>query len=176
MQPPVVAAIIAGAVSLVAAVVSVFSARWTLASARERLRAEEDALRQNVLTEVLDRRMNAYAALWSVMISHGLNWRLEGKPVDASWADGFLEDLNACNAAHGAFFSQAVYEKFFAYRSCLLEIRRRAGSGEPLGERDLLVLEAIASGVDGQPGLGTVIKDDLGSYVHPITRAALRSP
>jgi len=165
MHPQIIAALIAGVVSLIGGLVTIAVARWTLASARNKLLADIQALRQDLFKEVLGKRMNAYAALWNTIITFDLNWLLEGKSVDAKWSSAFLRELNSCNAEHGVFFSQSVYEHFVKYRRCLVEIDTRARAGQSITHEDLGKLEQLSAGANHQPGLATALKDDLGSYI-----------
>jgi hypothetical protein len=170
ISPQVASAIIAAVVSFVGVIVSVFSARWTIMAAREKLRSDAQALQQNLLKEVLAKRMAAYAAVWKVIITYDLNWSLEGKQADHPWITEFLHELNECNSDHGVFFSESVYTHFNEYRACLVEIAQRSKEGETIPPRDVLRLTALLRG-EGRPGLSTVLKDDLGSYIWNIMQA-----
>ncbi|MGA2168844.1 MAG: hypothetical protein ABSG62_11575 [Terracidiphilus sp.] len=165
ISPQILSALIAAFVSVLGVIVAVVSARWSIMSAREKVRADTQALRQNLLKDVLAKRMAAYAALWRVFITYDLNWMLEGKKPDQNWVAEFLHELNECNADHGVFFSQSVYLRFVEYRACLADIAQRSRNGEEISLRDVDRLVALAAGTDGKPGLATALKDDLGSYV-----------
>jgi hypothetical protein len=164
MAPQVASALIAAVVSFLGVIVSVFSARWTITAAREKLRADAQALQQNLLKEVLAKRMAAYAAVWKVIITYDLNRGYEGKQADHKWITEFLHELNECNSDHGAFFSQSVYEHFHEYRACLVDIAQNSREGEMIPPKDVLRLNALLLG-EGRPGFSTVLKDDLGSYL-----------
>ena len=88
--------LIAGAVSWVGAGVSILVTRIQANNERRKLRYEIESVRQRLQREVLARRLAAYAALWKVMITHDLNWVLEGRPLGREWADSFLKALNEC--------------------------------------------------------------------------------
>jgi hypothetical protein len=165
MQPQVIAAIIAAAVSVLGVAVSVLSAQWAIRSAREKLLADAEALRQNLLKDVLAKRMAAYAAVWKIIITYDLNWKLEGKHADAQWSMVFLRELNACNAEHGVFFSESVYTRLVEYRACLVGIAERARASGEVSEDDLQRLATLSAGKPNTPGLATALKDDLGSYI-----------
>src|SRR5918911_516740 len=136
MEATVVSALIAAAVSIVAAGLAFYSSRREfgaklseldlkradLENVGKKLLAETEALRQNLMRDILSKRMAAYAALWKVFISYERNWLLEERAIDAQWASNFLRELNACNAEHGVFFSQQVYVPFFEYRQRLVGI------------------------------------------------------
>lgn len=109
--------------------------------------------------------MAAYAAVWKVLITYDLNWQLEGKEPDKQWSADFLRELNACNAEHGVFFSQAVYARFVEYRGCLVGIAERARSSGQVSLDDVQRLATLAAGSPDSPGLATALKDDLGSYI-----------
>lgn len=84
-----------------------------------------------------------------MIVTHDFNRRLEGQSPDTEWA-AFLRALNECNAQHGVFFSQLVYETFGTYRACLVELHRKGASGTALRT------------------------DDLGSYISPHLRVGAR--
>jgi hypothetical protein len=181
MEAPVISALIAGAVSLVGVGVAVYSARHQLLTRmselelkREelenlsrKLAAEAEALRQNLLRDILTKRMLAYAALWKVFITYERNWLLEQKDFDLKWANSFLRDLNACNAEHGVFFSQRVYVPFFEYRKRLLNLVAHLKGGSSVGPTEIdSLIEISTRGLPGEmAALGTALKDDLGSYM-----------
>ncbi len=181
MEPPVLSALIAGVVSLGGVVVAWYSSRHQLATrlaeldlkrvelenVSKRLLAEAEALRQNLMRDILAKRTSAYAALWKVFITYERNWRLEQKSFDLAWSEAFLRELNTCNAEHGVFFSQQVYVPFFEYRRRLLEIVALLRAGRDVGQDELDTLVEISTvGIQGKlVALGTAMKDDLGSYM-----------
>ena len=175
MESPVAAALIASVVSALGVLVSLASARWQLLENQRKLKADYEVMRQTMLGDVLARRMDAYAALWRVLVTYDLNWRLEGERQDAEWAVQFLRALNECNAQHGVFFSQPVYEAFGAYRACLADIRTKMHASTDLQPGDLERLIVLATGTKGKLGLATAMKDDLGSYISPGLRLSART-
>jgi hypothetical protein len=188
MDTPVISALIAAAVSLAGVAVALYSSnhqlrtkvaeldlkRQELDAIGMKLQAEADALRQNLMRDILAKRMLAYAALWKVFISYERNWLLEQRPFDLSWAETFLRELNACNAEHGVFFSQQVYEPFFEYRSRLLLVLAHLRSGNEVGEDKISsLIEVSSTGIQGKLlALGTAMKDDLGSYMKVAVQAS----
>lgn len=186
METPVVSALIAAAVSLVGVAVSLYSTnrqiktkdaelnlkRQELDAVGAKLQAEADALRQNLMRDILAKRMLAYAALWKVFISYERNWVLEQKAFDLSWAETFLRELNACNAEHGVFFSQQVYDPFYEFRDRLLLILAHLRSGNEVGQDEINSLFEVSSiGLNGNMALSTAMKDDLGSYMRVAIQA-----
>lgn len=188
METPVVSALIAAAVSLAGVIVALYSSshqlrtklaeldlkRQELDTVGAKLQAEANALRQNLMRDILAKRMSAYAALWKVFISYERNWLLEQRLFDLSWAEAFLRELNACNAEHGVFFSQQVYEPFFEYRGRLLLILARLRSGKEVGQTEINgLIEVSSAGLEGKMlALGTAMKDDLGSYMKVAIQAS----
>jgi hypothetical protein len=133
-------------------------------------------LKQMQNAEVLKKRMELYPKIWSVLLIYGRNWMLEGKETDAAWAREFLKKLNACAAECGVIFSQPVYASFFKYREALMAIERKLAAGEVVTAAEFSALERIAAGQEGQPGLGTHLKADLGSYQDAIFRQEWSDP
>ena len=175
MSPQLTSGLIAAFVSLAGVLVAIWQVQLKKQEVEKigaRLQAEAEALRQTLMRDVLARRMDAYAALWRVFITYERNWEIEQRPLTAEWANEFLTALNACNAEHGVFFSQHVYVPFFQYRQILVDIARRAHSGEPLTESAIENLrKASTIGIDNYPSLATAMKDDLGSYMRVIIQA-----
>ena len=138
-----------------------------------RLTAEAEALRQNMMRDILAKRMAACAALWKVFITYERNWMLDHKAFDLAWVKRFTNELNACNAEHGVFFSQDVYKAFFKYRSCLYDLLERLRSNGELSEADLHgLVEISTTGIEGEVvSMATAMKDDLGSYMKVAIRA-----
>lgn len=164
-SPQVLAALIAAMVSLLGVLASFFSSRWELRTALKKLDLDFESLRQTQLKDILAKRMEAYPKLWSVMLTYDLNWQIEGKVMDQEWAKQFLIKLNECNAEYGVFFSQSVYSKFYQFRSALIDIERKLSNDENIVRADIEALATIAVGDSSNPGLGTLLKDDLGSYM-----------
>ena len=186
MESKVSSALIAVIVSAAGILVSFLTARWQvkqksleldlkqkeLDRVGDKLRAEGYALRQMIMKDILARRMDAYAPLWKVIMTYGRNWAVENKVVDSNWANEFLSALNTCNAEYGVFFSENVYQPFFAYRKRLSEIANRGKSGETISRRDLLELEKISTqGLADTKTLAGAMKDDLGSYIDVVIQA-----
>ena len=105
------------------------------------------------------------------MITYELNWSLEGRLFDKAWCWTILQALNDCNAEHGAFFAEPVYQRFVEYRSCILELRARTEAGELLSAESVAVLAQISRGSDKKSGLATELKDGLGAYVSSYLQA-----
>jgi hypothetical protein len=186
MNPPITSALIAAMVSAAGVAVTLLSARWQLRGKMleldlkkqeiekigAKLQAEAEALRQTLMRDVLARRMQAYAALWRVFISYERNWLIEEKALNEEWATSFLTALNACNAEHGVFFSQRVYDPFFEYRTRLMEIVRRAKMGESINQEDVdRLVEVSTNGIGQMKSLAAAMKDDLGSYMRVVIQA-----
>ena len=165
MSPQLITALIAGGISLVGVFASLMSNRWQL---KRKLELDFEAIRQTQLKDVLAKRMEAYPKLWSVMLKFDLNWQLEGKPLNHEWAREFLVSLNECNAEYGVFFSQPVYSEFHKFREAVSAIDQKTSRGESVSEDDLKLLETIAIGENSEPGLGTLLKADLGSYASTV--------
>jgi hypothetical protein len=143
----------------------------------QRLRSEQEGARQIQLTEVLKKRIETYPALYEVLMVYGRNWELEGKPRDHAWADAFLRALLDVNAKTGAFFSVRVYHWFVELRALLEELRQTLMDGGVASEAGIDRLYDVIrgpmkpSGDSREPGLGSFIKDELGSYVLAIVSA-----
>jgi hypothetical protein len=183
MEPPVTAALIAAVVSAIGAVVAYLSARWQLQGkvaeievkkqevekVGARLQAEAEALRQTIMRDVLAKRMSAYAALWRLLMIYERNRLVEEQPFDAQWAAEYLAAINACNAEHGVFFSQPVYQAFYQYRERLVEILKAARAGRQITPKDVdRLVEVSTTGVGSTTSLAAAIKDDLGSYTRVV--------
>ena len=142
------------------------------------LRTEQEAVRQQQLTEILKKKIETYPALYEIIAKYGRNWEIHGKPFDQEWAKQFLVALLEINAHNGVFFSQPVYESFHDLRTCLIDIKHRLAGGGAASPDELNSLYAIIRGPYSRPdgshsyGLGTKMKDDLGSYVTPIASAS----
>lgn len=118
------------------------------------------------MRDVLTKRMSACAALWRVFITYERNWLLEEKPFDLAWAETFLTELNVCNAEHGVFFSQKVYDPFFEFRNRLLTILAKLRADTPVDRTDIdSLIEVSTFGVEGALSMATAMKNELGSYM-----------
>jgi hypothetical protein len=187
VEASVVSALIAATVSAVGVAVGLYSSRHQLRTKMAelelkrqeidklgvKLKAEAEAIRQNLMRDVVAKRMSAYAALWRVFITYERNWSIEQKPFDVAWATAFLLAVNECNAEHGVFFSEAVYKPFFEYRARLVEIIGLLKAGKVVGNAELKSLTEVSSvGVPGRfSALATAMKDDLGSYMRVAIQA-----
>ena len=184
MDASVLSALIAAVVSTLGVGVALYSSKHQLATKlseldlkreelenfSKKLTAETDALRQNLMRDILAKRMIAYGALWKVYITYERNWLLEKKAFDVHWAETFVRELNVCNAEHGVFFSQQVYTPFFEFRKRLLGILSGllAEPAGALASQSAIesLIEVSSLGVkDEMLALGTAMKDDLGSYM-----------
>jgi len=145
------------------------------------LRAQQEALRQEQLTEILKKRIETYPALYEIISTFGRNWEIEGKRQDYTWAKSFLEALLANNAKNGAFFSEKVYQWYGELRNRLETLARELRDGREATQDEIgrlydIIRGPIKSAGDArEPGLGSYIKDELGSYVTLIV-SALHSP
>jgi hypothetical protein len=166
-SPLVTGALVAAIVSILGVLVSLLSSRWQLRAALQKLDLDFESLRQSQLREILTKRMAAYPALWSIMLTYDLNWQIEGKELDKEWAREFLAKLNKCNADYGVFFSQPVYSKFFEFREAVIAIEGKLSKDEDVTQ-EIKALGRIAAGEGSSPGLGTLLKDDLGSYASTV--------
>jgi hypothetical protein len=141
-----------------------------LESLAAKLRVDEEGLRQAQMTEILKKRIETYPALYELISVFGRNWGIEGKPRDRAWASLFLKALVENNAKNGAFFSDRVYEQYGKLRTVLERLTRSlAGRCEATDQEmaelfDLIRGTTLASG-ERAAGLGTYIKDELGSYL-----------
>lgn len=180
MDTALLTALIAGGVALIGALLSLYvnnkqtDAKFRelelkeceLANASEKLAADSRALTQMLQKEVLSKRIEAYAALWRICITHEMDWTATGKTHDISWIDDYLACLREWNANHGAFMSQMVYEPFVRYREKLEEVRKAMLSWDRSPDEliyDLFIL-SHRSDEAGHPGLYAAVKNDLGSY------------
>jgi hypothetical protein len=191
VETPIASALIAAAVSLVGVGVAFYTSRHQvrtkfeeldlkrreLDTAAAKIKAEAEALRQNMLRDIVEKRMTAYAALWKVFMTYERNWYYEQRTFDKKWSTKFLAELNLCNAEHGVFFSEFVYAPFFQYRERLLKLRAHLEAGNEVGPDELQSLfEVSSSGVEINdvkiPALAVAMKDELGSYIRVALQAA----
>jgi len=152
-----------------------------LEAAAARLRVEQEAMRQTQLTEIVKKRIETYPALYEIISVYGRNWEIEGKARDHAWVSSFLMALIENNAKQGAFFSQRVYDWNGKLRAFLEDFRMELAPGitAPHGEiqklYDIIEGPRLPSGYDRGHGLGTYIKDELGSYITPTVSTMHRS-
>ena len=102
MPDPILAAVIAAAVSALASGLTLLGARW-------QVKSKLSELEQAQLKDVLQARLKAYPDLWAILQGQISNWRIEGKPTDGALARKLLADLNRCHAEYGVLFSQPVW-------------------------------------------------------------------
>ena len=158
MNPTIVAALVAGLVSVTVGVISFFSNRT----------AVRHQVQQTQFKDVLVKRIELYPKLWRIHIYYETNWVLENKPKTREWTERYVSALNLFNLKAGVFFSEELYQKFAELRFHLYEAIR---STPPNGIVDQSRVDAIRNavyGANGSPGLATFEKDDLGSY-QPVT-------
>ncbi len=146
--------LISAIVSLVIGLLSYLASKWQT----------EKQLQQAQLSKILERRIEAYPKLWAIHIRYETNWTMENKPKDLEWAENYLSELNEFNVENGLFFSQALYEKFFELRQYLLTAQTQTAKGKPVDPSLTQKIRDVVYGEDGQAGLATILKDDLGSY------------
>lgn len=133
---------------------------------------------------LLERQATAYAALYPILQRHNRIRRWEEEPLDHAWSVAFIRDLHEVNADHGVFFSEPVYAWFGTLRRTLYEIETRLrGTGEVATEQEIEAIDGVISGplkpcgTERFPGLGTALKDDLGSYLRtPLSAAPAKRP
>ncbi len=185
MDSSVIAALISGAIAILGVFVSLITSRWQIGlqkkeldlktreldSAAKQLQSELESLRQTQFTEILKKRLDVYPTVWTSVIKYTLNWKTQNKPRDHEWVEGFLKQLNICNAEGGVFFSQAVYERFNELRNTLIKIETKLAEGKHIDEWDLKMPDRIFLGENGEGGLATFLKDDLGSYRNAVIQA-----
>lgn len=159
MDEKILAALIAGLVSLTIGVISFFTTRWKV----------ENELRQTQFRDILQKRIEIYPRLWSICIRYETNWVIEGKRKDRDWAQHFVDELNDFNIEGGLFFTQALYTSFGKVRAGLMQAVEETKPGETVDPQLAgRIRDAIYGTVDAEgkviPGLSTHLKDDLGSY------------
>ena len=129
-----------------------------------KIEAEIEALRQAQMAEILKKRIETYPDLWRIVLRYHRHWRMQRKLFDAKWAQEFLDSINTFNESCGIFFSQDAYASFAQLRDLLVSIEYKFSRDELVPESDFSDLGNIIIGTNGRPGLGTYLKDDLGSY------------
>jgi len=182
----VVAALVSALVSLLVATLSYRqkARELDLAVNTLQLRVAEmeqrfETVRQEQLAEIVKRRAETYPSLYGIVAEYGRSWEVGGKPRDRQWAQQFLDALLANNARNGVFFSNRVYREYGKLRDLLVDIRARVGENEAATAAQVEAMYSIIMGVpqpDGgrAPGLGSYLKDDLGSYVDSASSALYR--
>jgi hypothetical protein len=135
-----------------------------------RLRLDQEGLRQAQLTEILKKRNDTYPIFYQIISVYGRNWEIHGKGRDSAWATSFLNALIDNNASNGAFFSDRVYRWYGLLRSLLENLTVSLATGREANDVEVSLLYDIIRGpiIDEgiqAPGLGSYIKDELGSYI-----------
>ena len=159
MDDKILAALIAGLVSLTVGLVSFLATRWKV----------EHELRQTQFRDILQKRIEIYPRLWSICIRYETNWVIDGKVKDRDWAQAFVAELNAFNIEGGLFFTEELYNSFGDVRAGLLRAVDETKPGEAVDPQlTAWIRIAIYGTTDDKgrviPGLSTHLKDDLGSY------------
>jgi hypothetical protein len=161
LDPSIAAALIAGVVSVVGVLISYFSSRSTVRSNVSALRHEVE---QTQFQDVIAKRIELYPKLWRIHIHYETNWDLEEKPKTREWAQQYVTELNDFNLEGGVFFSQDLYEKFFDLRFQLYEAIKETEPNSTVSPSRAKAIREVVYGTEGEPGLSTHLKDDLGSY------------
>lgn len=144
--------------------------REELDTLRSQLEQGLEDMRQEQFAEILKRRLDAYPKIYQALQKYNRIWRFSGAPLDHGWAKQFLEAMLDCNAAYGVLFSQSVYSSFADLRNFLYELEERLRDGGTATEEDIERIDGVISGPLNEaktkrgPGLGSYMKDDLGSY------------
>jgi hypothetical protein len=134
------------------------------------LRAQEEAMRQTQLTEIIKKRIETYPAFYEIISIYGRNWELEGKPWDHAWVSLFLRALLDNNAKNGVFFTEQIYKFYALLRNHLEKLSKGLATARTATDEEIAELYDIIRGpiLDEKvqlPGLGSFLKDELGSYV-----------
>lgn len=153
-----VAALVAGLISVTVGVISFFSNRS----------AVRHQVQQTQLKDVLAKRIELYPKLWRIHIHFETNWVNEKKLKTREWAEKYVFALNRFNLKGGVFFSEELYKKFGELRFQLYEAIRTTKPNALVDELRVEAIRDAVYGKNGGPGLATFEKDDLGSYL-PVT-------
>lgn len=133
---------------------------------QQKLKSEIEGLKQNQLQPIMEKRLEAYPKLWAIHITYETNWTYDNKKKDRNWATQYVNALNEFNVSYGLFFTQDLYAKFFELRSELYKaIQSVKSDTEEISEELTAKIRRIVYGHNG-PGLSTIEKDDLGSYIN----------
>jgi len=125
---------------------------------------ELESLRQSQISKILDKRIEAYPIVYKTLLKFHRHWLYERKPIDGNWSRNFLTELNKFNEDYGVFLSQPAYNCFAELRGLLIEIDFKLSRGKIASEHEMETLDNIILGKENSPGLGSFLKDDLGSY------------
>lgn len=139
---------------------------------------ESEIMRQAQMLEVVKKRIETYPKLYEIISVYGRNWEIEGKPRDLIWASSFLKALIEHNAVSGAFFSDVIYRWYGALRSRLetlvSELQERNVTEDEMAEIYDVIRGPKVKFCDEEvqaPGLGSLIKDELGSFITAVVSA-----
>lgn len=164
MNPTIVAAIVAGVISLIGALLSFAAAYW-------QVRGKLDELLQSQFKDVVAKRIETYPKLWRIPQELLSDWERLQKPINEEWARALLARLIEWHTEYGVFLSQQAYEAFSALRHEALEVVRRCDKGQHPTLDDLQTMDRIfyagySEGVSAprHRPLATCLKNDLGSY------------
>ena len=129
-----VAAFVAGLVSVIVGIISYFSNRT----------AVRHQVQQTQFKEVLAKRIELYPKLWQIHIFYETHWVNERKPKTREWAEQYVVALNDFNLEGGVFFSEDLYRKFRELRDALYAAVDGTEPGSVVDEElDLGVIEAL---------------------------------
>lgn len=138
-----------------------------LESIQKNLEREFEELRQTQMLRIMEKRIEAYPKLWSIHIRYETNWAYEKKKKNKTWAQKYVEELNNFNIEYGLFFSEDLYKKFFQLRGKLyVAIEKTENEMANIDQEYIKEIREIVYGANGEPGLSTIEKDDLGSYMN----------
>lgn len=183
MDPSVIAALVAGSVSLVITIIGVSVTLLTtrqqmkvqhvelelkkqqIENAQKELAADIEGLRQSQYEQILAKRVEVYPKLWAIHITYETNWTIEAKPKNHEWAGKYLEALNEFNVNNGLFFSQDLYTMFHKLRTKLIEAKNSTAENENVSKELTQEISFLVYGKQNDYlGLSYYEKDDLGSY------------
>lgn len=137
-----------------------------LENEQTRLKSEIEELKQNQLHNIILKRLEVYPKLWAIHIKYETNWTYDKKKKDKNWATEYVNALNEINLEIGIFFSQDLYKKFVELRRELYSAIENADKRTlEIQEDHIINIRRIVYGHNG-PGLSTIEKDDLGSYIN----------
>jgi hypothetical protein len=133
---------------------------------QQKLKSELEALRQNQLQTIMEKRLEAYPKLWAIHINYETNWTFDKKKKNKTWAKEYVQALNDFNVNYGLFITEDLYKKFFELRSELYKaIESVEEDHQEISGELTTQIRRIVYGHNG-PGLSTIEKDDLGSYIN----------
>ena len=144
--------------------------REELEGVRLQIHQKMEEIRQAQFAEVIRARLDAYPEIYATLQRFNRIWRTQERPLDHDWAKGFLDALLDLNARHGVLFSQDVYTSYSGLRWHVEGIERKLREGGLASAEDIEEIDAHISGplkeggASRASGLGSHMKDDLGSY------------